>query len=263
MPLSRISSQAIANNTIISADVVDYSLANTKLANTSVLSAGASRGTYGGGTSSQVIVPVITVANSGQIFVAANQTLSLTTFGGITATSFSTSGVLIGSSITSNSSVTGSSFSGGSFSGTDITGTSLTVNGTTTLQQAKEKVTVTGTGASGAFDFDVLTQAIIYFNGTSSGNFPINVRGNSGTSLNSLMSTGQSITVAVLNTNGATGYYMSSVSIDGTTVGVTARWAGVGAPTGGNTNAIDAYVLTIIKTGNATFTVLGSQTKFA
>lgn len=262
MPLSRISSQAIANNTIISADVVDYSLSNTKLANTSVLSAGASRGTYGGGTSSQVIVPVITIANSGQIFVAANQTLSLTTFGGITATSFSTSGVLIGSSITSNSSVTGSSFSGGSFSGTDITGTSLTVNGTTTLQQAKEKVTVTG-GASTSFDFDVLTQAIIFFNGTSSGNFPINVRGNSGTSLNSLMSTGQSITIAVLNTNGATAYYMNSVSIDGTTSGVTAKWAGVGAPTGGNTNAIDAYVLTIIKTGDAAFTVLGSQTKFA
>jgi hypothetical protein len=31
----------------------------------------------------------------------------------------------------------------------------------------------------------------------------------------------------------------------------------------GNTSSIDIYVLTIIKTGSAAFTVLESQTKFA
>lgn len=249
MPLSRISSQAIANNTIISADVVDYSLSNTKLANTSVLTAGASRGTYGGGSSSQVIVPIITVANSGQVFQAANQILSLTTFGGITATDFSSSGVLIGSSITSNSSIIAQSLSG----------SSLTVTGTTKLQQAKEKVTLSSTTSS--FDFDALTASIVYFQTAGGSNFTVNFRGNGSTSLNSLMSDGESMTFVILVNNTSPATYPTSFTIDSQAPGIS-KWTSPGVPTGGNTNAIDAYTITIIKRASATFTLLGTQTKF-
>jgi hypothetical protein len=35
------------------------------------------------------------------------------------------------------------------------------------------------------------------------------------------------------------------------------------APTAGNASSIDTYVYTILKTASATYTVFGSQTKFA
>ena len=89
----------------------------------------------------------------------------------------------------------------------------------------------------------------------------MNIRGNSGLTLNSMLSTGQSVTLAFMCTNGATAYYQSAMTIDGTSV--TPKWQGGTAPTTGNASSIDTYVYTIIKTASATYTVLASQTKFA
>jgi len=75
------------------------------------------------------------------------------------------------------------------------------------------------------------------------------------------LATNDSITLAVLATQGSTAYYQSAMQIDGTSV--TPKWAGGTAPTAGNANSIDVYTFTIIKTASATFTVLASQTKFA
>jgi hypothetical protein len=75
------------------------------------------------------------------------------------------------------------------------------------------------------------------------------------------MSTGQSLTVAFLVTNGGTAYKPTSFTVDGTTV--SPKWSGGTAPVAGGANGIDSYTFTIIKTANATFTVLGAQSKFA
>jgi hypothetical protein len=75
------------------------------------------------------------------------------------------------------------------------------------------------------------------------------------------MSTGQSLTVAFLVTQGSTAYYNSVVQIDGSSV--TPKYQGGTAWSAGNASGIDAYVYTIIKTASATFTVLASQTRFA
>ncbi len=75
------------------------------------------------------------------------------------------------------------------------------------------------------------------------------------------MSTGQSMTVAFLVTQGATAYYNSAVQVDGSSV--TPKYQGGTAPTTGNASSIDIYSYTIIKTGSAAFTILASQTKFA
>ena len=77
------------------------------------------------------------------------------------------------------------------------------------------------------------------------------------------MTTGDSITVALLSTQGGTAYYNTAVQIDGSTSGVTTEWQGGTAPAAGNASSIDVYVYNIIKTASATFTVLASQTKFA
>ena len=126
---------------------------------------------------------------------------------------------------------------------------------------AKEVVTVSATAATGTIDYDVTTQSVLYYTSNASANWTVNFRGSSGTSLNTLMSTGESITVAFLVTQGSTAYYNSAVQVDGSAV--TPKWQGGVAPTSGNASSIDTYVYTIIKTGSATFTVLASHTKFA
>ena len=138
---------------------------------------------------------------------------------------------------------------------------SATISGTTTLQQALEKVTISATAATGTINFDALTQAELYYTTNASGNWTLNVRGSSGTSLDSTMSTGQSLTIAFITTQGSTAYYQSAFTIDGSSV--TPKWQGGVAPTSGNTSALDVYTYTIIKTGSAAFTVLAAQSVFA
>jgi hypothetical protein len=77
------------------------------------------------------------------------------------------------------------------------------------------------------------------------------------------MSTGQSVTVAFLVTNGATAFFNNVVQVDGTTSGVTTRWQGGTAPSAGNASSVDIYSYTVIKTANATFSVFAAQTRFA
>ena len=123
-----------------------------------------------------------------------------------------------------------------------------------------EQATVSATAATGTINFDARTQSVLYYTSNASANWTLNVRGASGVSLDSVMTTGQSITLAFLVTNGATAYYQTALTVDGSSV--TPKWQGGTAPTAGNASSIDAYVLTIIKTGAATFTALESQTQF-
>ena len=124
-----------------------------------------------------------------------------------------------------------------------------------------ETVTVSATAATGTVNYDVTTQSVLYYTTNASGNFTVNFRGSSGTSLNTIMATGESLSATFLVTNGATAYYNSAVTIDGSSV--TPKWQGGSAPTSGNASSIDSYTYVIIKTGSATFTVLASVTKFA
>ena len=129
------------------------------------------------------------------------------------------------------------------------------------LTDVAETTTISATAATGTINYDVTTQSVLYYTSNASANWTVNFRGSSGTSLNTLMSTGQSITVAFLVTQGGTAYYNNVVQIDGTTV--TPKWQGGTAPTAGNASGVDVYAYTIIKTGAATFTVFAAQTRFA
>jgi hypothetical protein len=125
----------------------------------------------------------------------------------------------------------------------------------------RETATVSATAATGTINFYVLTQVVLYYTTSASGNFTINFAANGTTSLDSVMSTGQSLSATFLCTNGTTAYYNSAVTIDGNSV--TPKWQGGSAPTSGNASSVDGYTYVIIKTGSAAFTVLASQTKFA
>lgn len=129
------------------------------------------------------------------------------------------------------------------------------------LTDTAEVATVSATAATGTINYDVTTQSVIYYTSNAAANWTVNFRGSSVTALNSVLSTGQSITVAFLVTQGATAYYNNTVQVDGTTNGVTMRWLG-GAPTAGNASGIDSYRYLIIKTGQAAYTILASVTQF-
>jgi hypothetical protein len=124
-----------------------------------------------------------------------------------------------------------------------------------------ETATVSATAATGTIAYDITTQSVLYYTTNASGNFTVNFRGSSGTSLDTIMATGESMSVTFLVTNGATAYYNSAVQVDGSSV--TPKWQGGTAPTSGNASSIDSYTYVLIKTGTATFTVLAAQTKFA
>lgn len=140
-----------------------------------------------------------------------------------------------------------------------FTGTSSTLS--SKLINALEAVTVSATAATGTINYDVTTQSVIYYTSNASGNWTVNFRASSGTSLNSAMATGESVTVAFLVTQGSTAYYNNAIQVDGSSV--TPKWQNGNTPASGNVNGIDVYSYTIIKTGSAAFTVLASQTKFA
>ena len=129
------------------------------------------------------------------------------------------------------------------------------------IQQLAEKITNSATAATGTVDYDVITQAVLNYTTDASGNWTLNIRGDGSNTLNSIMDTGESITVAHIVKQGGTAYYNSAVQVDGS--GVTPEWQGGAAPTAGNIDSLDVYTYTVIKTGDATFTVLASQTQFA
>ena len=139
-----------------------------------------------------------------------------------------------------------------------FTGTSSLISSKFT--NALELVTVSATAATGTINYDVTTQSVLYYTSNASANWTVNFRASSGTSLDSAMATGESITIVFAVTQGSTAYYNNAVTIDGTSV--TPKYQGGTAWTSGNASGIDVYTYTIIKTGSATFTVLAAQTQF-
>jgi hypothetical protein len=139
--------------------------------------------------------------------------------------------------------------------------TTLSATGTASLYEVIEKASITGSSLTGTVHHDVLGGAVVYYTGNAAANWTLNIRGDSGTTLNASMATGDSITLAMVTTQGATAYYPSAHTIDGNSV--TPKWAGGTAPTAGNASSVDLYTYTIIKTASATFLVLASQTRFA
>jgi hypothetical protein len=147
---------------------------------------------------------------------------------------------------------------------TSFTATQTFTGSTTAIgavfQDAAEVTTISATAATGTINYDVTTQSVLYYTTNASANWTVNVRANSSTSLDTLMSTGQAITVVFLVTQGSTAYYNNAFTIDGTSV--TPKYQGGTAWTSGNASGIDAYSYTIVKTGSAAFTVFAAQTQF-
>lgn len=140
----------------------------------------------------------------------------------------------------------------------------ITLNGTvgiTGMPTIIETATPSATAATGTINYDVLAQTVLYYTTNAAANWTLNIRGNGSTTLNSVLLTGQSLSVVFMVTQGSTAYYNSAVTIDGTAV--TPKWQGGIAPTFGNTSGVDVYNYTIIKTAANTYYVFASQSRYA
>ena len=142
-----------------------------------------------------------------------------------------------------------------------------TFNGSSSTEAMKilniaEPANVVGSAPSSTTNFYVNSGAVQLYTTNAANNWTINFAFSSGTTLNTAMSVGDSISCTMLATQGTTAYYNSAITIDGTSSGVTVYWQGGTAPTKGNASGIDSYTYVIIKTASATYTVLATQTQF-
>lgn len=183
--------------------------------------------------------------------------------GTVTSAKLDTNIAITNASITtgtiSNAQISSGTISNVTLASATITGANLTTPASIVAQY--EKITVTGSAPSATTNFDVITQAVQYFTSNATADFVLNIRGNSSTSLNSVMNTGQAVTVVVLVSVGSTAYIANTIQVDGSTI--TTKWVNGASPTSSYTSGVVAYTLTVIKTASATWTVLGSQTRFA
>lgn len=128
------------------------------------------------------------------------------------------------------------------------------------FKNAKEVSTRSATAATGTINYNVLSQCILQYTTNAAANWTLNIRGDGTHSLDSLMSTGETLTIVFKVKQGSTPFYNNVVQVDGNAV--TPLWQG-GAPTAGNPSGYDVYAMAIEKTGSATFEVFASLTPFS
>jgi hypothetical protein len=136
----------------------------------------------------------------------------------------------------------------------------ISVSGTTIT----EPTTIVPASISSAQTFYLASNSINYFTTAAAANWTVNLSYSSGTTLNTILNVGDTISSVALVLQGSTAYYQSAnATIDGSSTGVTTYWQGGTAPSKGNASGVDVYTYTVIKTAaTPTYTVLSSQTQF-
>jgi hypothetical protein len=142
-----------------------------------------------------------------------------------------------------------------------FTQSAVTLATTGIVQQLFENINLSSTQLTGTINLDILTGSLFYYTANATGNWTFNIRGNSSTTLNSILPIGKSATVTILSTQGGSATYANAFNIDG--AAVSPKWVGGTAPSSGYANSINTYTLSILKTADATYTVIASLSKFS
>jgi hypothetical protein len=125
---------------------------------------------------------------------------------------------------------------------------------------AQEAIVVSAIGFAG-YTFNVTSGSVQYITANSTANGTLNIRGDASNTLNNFLAVNASLSIVLDITNGSSAYYPNLIQIDGTTQ--TVKWNGGTAISSGNASAVDRYVFQIIKTAANTYSVMGTQVKFA
>jgi len=133
------------------------------------------------------------------------------------------------------------------------------------IVNAAEAVYVSGISAGSAgnntIQIDLSNSSVYYYTTAATSNWNVNFRLSPSTFLNSALANNESISAVVMVTQGSIPYFSNGLQIDG--VIYSPKWQDAIIPSSGNASSVDVYNYNIIKTANATYTVLGSQTRFA
>ena len=170
-------------------------------------------------------------------------------------------------SVSGNNIGTGA-ISANNFAGGGITSNVLASNLSISLTRALESANINSIAPSGAINIDVANNVVYYFNANSTANITFNLRANTQNTLDSITTTGQSVTVAMIVKHGAT-RHTASLQIDGTLI------------TNGGSNSIvylgntkpnfqsisfqetNIFGYTVMKTGANAYAVFASNSLFA
>jgi hypothetical protein len=131
--------------------------------------------------------------------------------------------------------------------------------GLSTGKMLKEMVNVGGATLNSGSTVDLELGMVHYRTANLGASIAPNIRYNGSTSLNDAMNSGEALTVTIITFVNNAAYYVSGLNIDGSSASI--NWIGGSAPSDGGTAGVDIYTFNIIKTANATFTVIGNQTK--
>ena len=142
--------------------------------------------------------------------------------------------------------------------GVTATGIGTFHSGLNTEDILAEEVNVTAGKLSDNTNINVEDGMVHLFTTAESTTSTPNIRYNGSTALNARMSIGQSVVVTLITTANASAY-SANITIDGSAV--TERWIGGSAPSDGGSSGVDIHTFTIIKTADATFTVIGNHSK--
>lgn len=134
----------------------------------------------------------------------------------------------------------------------------LQVPGLDVSSLLREGVNITAGKLSDNTNINLENGMVHYFTTTETTTSTPNIRYNASTSLNSVMNVGEAVSVTLITT-AAAGAYSAQLTIDGGAV--TENWTGGSAPSDGGSSGVDLHTYTIIKTADATFTVIATQTK--
>ena len=144
-------------------------------------------------------------------------------------------------------------------SGLNVTaGISTLSGGVNVSDYLREEVNITAGKLSDNTNIDLENGMVHLFTTTETTTSTPNLRYNASTSLNSVMSVGEAVSVTLITT-AAAGAYSAELTIDGGAV--TENWTGGSAPSAGGSSGVDLHTYTVIKTADATFTVIATQTK--
>lgn len=218
--------------------------------------------------------PLIANTSANQIQeLASGDTLNLTgnniTGAGIVT---ATTGSFTGNVSAATGSFTGSVSVGGTLTYEDVTnidsvglvtaraGVDIAAGGIDLKGVLQEKVVITAGKLSATPNINTTNGMVHYFTTAETTTSTPNIFSSVG--INTEMAIGDTVSVTILSTAASAGY-SEKVSIDHTLTGITTSWVGGSAPSAGGSSGIDIYSYQIIKTANATFTVIGNLTNAA
>ena len=140
-----------------------------------------------------------------------------------------------------------------------VTGAGLTCTGYADFTGLlSEACTVTAGKLSYNTNLDAANGNVFLFTTQETTTCTPNIRWNGSTTLNSKVNVGDMIAITVITT-AAAGGYSAQLTIDG--AAVTENWVGGSAPSAGGSSGKDIYSYTIVKTADATFTIIGNLVK--